>query len=120
MSPPAAAPQAQPLLPFAAFSASYFAHIGFFNPYFSLWLKDLGIGLPGRLRGRGQALYTVIGYGVPGVLAGLLGGLLSARFGLSSVFWACTVTALVAAACALRARRLGWEAGLPPAGGATG
>jgi len=45
MSPPAAAPQAQPLLPFAAFSASYFAHIGFFNPYLSLWLKDLGIGL---------------------------------------------------------------------------
>ena len=35
----------QPLVPFAALSASYFAHIGFFNPYLSLWLKDLGYGL---------------------------------------------------------------------------
>ena len=30
------------LVPFAAMSASYFAHIGFFNPYLSLWLKELG------------------------------------------------------------------------------
>ena len=35
----------KPLLPFAALSASYFAHIGFFNPYLPLWLKDLGYGL---------------------------------------------------------------------------
>jgi PPP family 3-phenylpropionic acid transporter len=33
------------LLPFAALSAGYFAHIGFFNPYLPLWLKDLGYGL---------------------------------------------------------------------------
>ncbi len=33
------------LVPFAALSASYFAHIGFFNPYLPLWLKDLGLGL---------------------------------------------------------------------------
>ncbi len=33
------------LLPFAALSASYFAHIGFFNPYLPLWLKDMGLGL---------------------------------------------------------------------------
>ena len=31
------------LVPFAALSASYFAHIGFFNPYLPLWLKDLGL-----------------------------------------------------------------------------
>ena len=30
---------------FAALSASYFAHIGFFNPYLPLWLKELGFGL---------------------------------------------------------------------------
>ena len=35
----------RPLLPFAALSASYFAHIGFFNPYLPLWLKDLGFSL---------------------------------------------------------------------------
>ncbi len=33
------------LVPFAALSASYFAHIGFFNPYLPLWLKELGFGL---------------------------------------------------------------------------
>ena len=33
------------LVPFAALSASYFAHIGFFNPYLPLWLKDLGFSI---------------------------------------------------------------------------
>ena len=33
------------LFPFAALSASYFAHIGFFNPYLPLWLKEMGLGL---------------------------------------------------------------------------
>jgi MFS transporter, PPP family, 3-phenylpropionic acid transporter len=33
------------LWPFAALSASYFAHIGFFNPYLPLWLKDAGVSL---------------------------------------------------------------------------
>lgn len=33
------------LWPFAALSASYFAHIGFFNPYLPLWLQELGYGL---------------------------------------------------------------------------
>jgi PPP family 3-phenylpropionic acid transporter len=37
-------PQRQ-LIPFAALSASYFAHIGFFNPYLSLWLKDMGLAV---------------------------------------------------------------------------
>ena len=31
------------IAPFAALSASYFAHIGFFNPYLTLWLKHLGL-----------------------------------------------------------------------------
>nr|WP_301334667.1 MFS transporter [Variovorax dokdonensis] len=31
------------MLAFAALSASYFAHIGFFNPYLPLWLKELGL-----------------------------------------------------------------------------
>jgi PPP family 3-phenylpropionic acid transporter len=33
------------LFPFAMLSASYFAHIGFFNPYLPLWLKDMGFSL---------------------------------------------------------------------------
>ena len=35
--------QPRHLLAFAALSASYFALIGFFNPYLPLWLKDLGL-----------------------------------------------------------------------------
>src|SRR5688572_32718350 len=31
---------ARQLVPFAALSATYFAHIGFFNPYLPLWLKE--------------------------------------------------------------------------------
>ena len=60
---------------------------------------------PGRLRGRGQALFTVVAYGVPGVLGGLLGGALSSRMGLQAIYWAGTGSALVALACALRVWR---------------
>jgi MFS transporter, PPP family, 3-phenylpropionic acid transporter len=51
---------------------------------------------PGKLRGRGQALYTVVAYGCTGVLGALMGGWLSERYGLSSVFVMCVATALVA------------------------
>jgi PPP family 3-phenylpropionic acid transporter len=44
MNPPARTAQRQ-LVPFAALSASYFAHIGFFNPYLSLWLKEMGLAV---------------------------------------------------------------------------
>ena len=43
---------------------------------------------PGRLRGRGQALYTVLGYGLSGVIGGVGGGALSQVYGFASVFWA--------------------------------
>jgi PPP family 3-phenylpropionic acid transporter len=61
---------------------------------------------PGRLRGRGQALYTVIAYGFPGVLGGLVGGLLSDSLGLQSVYWASSATALMATLSAYRVWRL--------------
>lgn len=61
---------------------------------------------PGRLRGRGQALYAVAGYGFPGVLGGLGGGWISARWGLDAVYTVATLTALVAVACALKVARL--------------
>lgn len=67
---------------------------------------------PGRLRGRGQALYTVVAYGLPGVLGGVVGGLLSQRFGLVSVFWASLLVSGAATGCAWRVWRQGVE---PPA-----
>jgi PPP family 3-phenylpropionic acid transporter len=59
----------------------------------------------GRLRGRGQALYTVVAYGFPGVLGGLAGGVLSTHFGLASVYWACMLTSLLAVGAAFGAWR---------------
>ena len=59
----------------------------------------------GRLRGRGQALYTVIGYGFPGVIGGLAGGILSTHYGLTSVYWASMVISALAVACAMGAWR---------------
>jgi MFS transporter, PPP family, 3-phenylpropionic acid transporter len=61
---------------------------------------------PDRLRGRGQALYAVIGYGVPGVLAGLLGGVLADALGLVAVFWASVLAAALAVGCAVQLSRV--------------
>ncbi|MBT0569123.1 MFS transporter [Curvibacter sp. CHRR-16] len=57
---------------------------------------------PGALLGRGQALYVVLAYGVPGMLAGFLGGWMQGYWGLSSIYWACSASAAVAALCAWR------------------
>ena len=60
---------------------------------------------PGRLRGRGQALYTILGYGFPGVLGGVGGGWLIEHLGFAAVFWAATGVALLALACSRVAQR---------------
>nr|HET7858389.1 MFS transporter [Caldimonas sp.] len=60
---------------------------------------------PGRLRGRGQALYAVLGYGVSGVIGGIGGGALSQAYGFAAVFWAAAGVALVAAWCCREALR---------------
>ena len=61
---------------------------------------------PGRLRGRGQALFTVIGYGVGGVCGVLAGGAIAARWGFETMFAAASLLGLLAMACALRVRKL--------------
>jgi len=69
------------------------------------WLSQ---HFPGRLRGRGQALYAVIGYGFTGVLGALGGAALSTHRGLQTVFVAAIPVALLALLCAvslLRASR---------------
>jgi PPP family 3-phenylpropionic acid transporter len=60
---------------------------------------------PGRLRGRGQALYTTLGYGISGVLGGVGGGWLIEHLGFAAVFWAAAVAALLAWGCAAAAER---------------
>ena len=65
---------------------------------------------PGRLRGRGQALYTVLGYGASGVVGGVAGGALSERFGFAAVFWASGAVSVVGALCCWRALVLEREA----------
>ena len=61
---------------------------------------------PGRLRGRGQALFTVIGYGVGGVVGVLAGGALASRFGFQAMFFVATLLALLATLSAWRVARL--------------
>jgi MFS transporter, PPP family, 3-phenylpropionic acid transporter len=74
------------------FAAQHTACIGLINRHF-----------PGRLRGRGQALYTVLGYGASGVVGGVAGGALSEALGFAAVFWAAAGAAAVSALCCWRA-----------------
>lgn len=60
---------------------------------------------PGPLRGRGQALYTTLGYGVPGVLGGIGGGWLSSHIDFAAVFWAAAVAAVLGWGCARASSR---------------
>lgn len=59
-----------------------------------------------RLRGRGQALYSVLGYGLPGVVGGVAGGALGQAWGFASVFWAAAVMAMLAALAAWRVAQI--------------
>jgi PPP family 3-phenylpropionic acid transporter len=77
-----------------------------FATHHTVCIALLSHHFPGRLRGRGQALYTVIGYGFPGVLGGVAGGFLSTHYGLGSVYWACLGVSAVATVCALKVWRL--------------
>lgn len=61
---------------------------------------------PGRLRGRGQALFTIIGYGVGGVAGVVGGGAIVTHWGYPAVFLAAALLALGGTACAWRADRL--------------
>jgi PPP family 3-phenylpropionic acid transporter len=62
---------------------------------------------PGPLRGRGQALYSVLGYGCSGVLGSLAGAWGVSHFGYASVFWVAALAALGSALCCWRS--LVWD-----------
>jgi MFS transporter, PPP family, 3-phenylpropionic acid transporter len=61
---------------------------------------------PGRLLGRGQALYTTLGYGLPGVVGGLGGGWVIERGGFAAVFWVAALAGALAWGCARRAQKV--------------
>ncbi|MBA2963916.1 MULTISPECIES: MFS transporter [Ramlibacter] len=61
---------------------------------------------PGRLRGRGQGLFTLIGYGLGGVVGVVAGGAVVSRFGFATMFWMAAAVAALGALCAWRADRL--------------
>jgi PPP family 3-phenylpropionic acid transporter len=85
------------------FAAQHTACIAVINRHFD-----------GPLRGRGQALYSLIGYGASGVLAGIAGGALVEWLGYAAVFWAASAGGLLAAGCCARAI-VAERAGLRPA-----
>jgi len=60
---------------------------------------------PGRLRGRGQALYATLGYGASGVVGGLGGGWLIQQHGYAAVFVAAALAGILAWYCVHRAQR---------------
>jgi MFS transporter, PPP family, 3-phenylpropionic acid transporter len=61
---------------------------------------------PGRLRGRGQALFTVVGYGFGGAIGVLAGGAIASRWGFGAVFWVAAVLCAIGTYCAWRVNRL--------------
>ena len=89
-------------------------HAVTFAAHHTVCIALLSHHFPGHLRGRGQALYTVIGYGLPGVLGGVAGGYLTTQWGLVSVFWVTLAIALLATASALKVWRLQHPSGALP------
>ena len=83
--------------------AAQCTHAITFAAQHSSCIAVIGRHFPGRLRSRGQALYTVLGYGASGVVGGVGGGALSEAFGFAAVFWAASAAALVAVLCCWRA-----------------
>ena len=55
-------------------------------------------GFAARFRSLQSGKRQIVGYGLPGVMGGLGGGVLSSAFGLASVFWLSAACALVATA----------------------
>ena len=81
-------------------------HAATFAAHHTVCIALLSHHFPGRLRGRGQALYTVIGYGFPGVLGGLTGGLISSKYGLAGVFYVSIATSFTAFLCSYKVWKL--------------
>lgn len=83
--------------------ASQLLHAVTFAGHHSACIQLVHRYFAGRLRGRGQALYTTLGYGLPGVLGGVGGGWLIGQLGYTALFSAAALAGLVALVCSWRA-----------------
>lgn len=90
----------------AALFVAQLLHALTFAAHHTACISMVSRHFPGRLRGRGQALFTVIGYGLGGMLGVLAGGAVASRWGFETMFAVASVLALLATGCAMRARRL--------------
>jgi PPP family 3-phenylpropionic acid transporter len=87
----------------ALLALSQLSHALTFAGHHSACIQLVQKHFPGRLRGRGQALYTTLGYGLSGVLGGVGGGWLIGHSGFAAVFWAAALAGVLAWGCARRA-----------------
>ena len=91
---------------FAALLLAQMLHALTFATHHTACIALVTRHFPGRLRARGQALFTVVGYGIGGVVGVLAGGAIAARWGFRPVFAAAALLGLLAAACAWRVQSL--------------
>lgn len=94
-------------------AATQLMHALTFAAHHTLCMGLITRACPPAWRGRAQALYTTIGYGLAAVLAGVVGGLVAQSMGLRWVFVLASVSAMLATAMAWRVRSLE----LPPTPG---
>jgi len=80
--------------------AAQVLHLATFGLFHAACIALIHKAFPGRLQGRGQALYSSLGLGVGGAAGSLMGGYLWTRFGPPAVFWGCAVSATLALLCA--------------------
>jgi MFS transporter, PPP family, 3-phenylpropionic acid transporter len=80
-------------------------HAATFAGHHMACLQMLNRTFGGRLRGRGQALYTTLGYGLSGVIGGIGGGWLIESLGYSAVFWAASACGGLAWICVALCQR---------------
>lgn len=81
-------------------------HAVTFAAHHSVCIHLISQHFPAALRGRGQALYSLIAYGLTGVVGGLAGGALIEHWGLASIFWGAMGSAMVATWCAYKLNQL--------------
>ena len=77
-------------------------HAWTFAAHHSACVQWISQAFAGPLRARGQALYSVLGYGLTGVLGALGGGAISQAWGMEVVFQVAAISAVGALFCAWR------------------